>query len=257
MFPVLFKLGDFSVPTYGILYLIAFLSAAAVFARLGRTDRLSFSKLFELGFQMAIAGELGARLTFIIVEWDRFVSGAIGLKQFLVAGRVVLGGIVAGAAFCIWAVRRNNLPPARMLDGALTGAALGMAIGRLGCLAAGCCYGKPTDWFWGITFTHPLAEKLNGTPLGVALHPTQIIQFGTALALFAFLYFMHRWKRYDGQVSAVFFLFAGLLRFGNEFLRGDDRGAAAGITTSQWIGLLMVAGAATWLVYHSLRKRNE
>lgn len=255
MFPVLFNLGDFSVPTYGVLYLFAFLSAAAVFAHLARTEKMPFWKLFELGFQMAIAGEIGARLTFIIVEWDRFTSGAIDLKQFLVAGRVVLGGIIAGAAFCIWAVRRHNLPPARMLDGALTGAALGMAIGRLGCLAAGCCYGRPTDLWWGITFTHPLAEKLNGTPLGVALHPSQIVQFLTALGLFAFLYFMHRWKSYDGQVSATFFLIAGLLRFGNEFLRGDDRGALAGITTSQWIGLLMMAGAILWLAYAARRRR--
>jgi phosphatidylglycerol:prolipoprotein diacylglycerol transferase len=257
VFPELLRLGDFAIPTYGVVYLIAFLSGIAVFAHLCRSKTMPFGKLFELGFQMAIAGEIGARLTFIVVEWERFSSGAIGMKQFLVAGRVVLGGIVAGLLFCIWAVRHYRLKPGRMLDGASTGAALGMSIGRLGCLAAGCCYGKPTDLWWGLKFTHPAAEKLNGTPLNIPLHPTQLLQFASALVLFAFLFHMHRWKKYDGQVTAMFFLVAGIFRFGNEFLRGDPRGEAAGIMTSQWIGLMMAAGAAAWLLVHSRRRRIE
>ncbi len=257
MFPVLFTLGDFAFPTYGLLYLTSFLVSIAVLARLTRTEAMPFGKMYELGFGIAIAGEAGARLLFIIVEWDRFISGAIGMKQFLVAGRVVLGGVVVGSLYCIWVVRHYNLKPSRMLDGVLTGAALGMSIGRLGCLAAGCCYGKPTDLRWGITFTHPLAEKLNGTPLGIPLHPTQIVQFTAALLLFVYLLQLHRRKRFDGEVSAMFFLIAGLFRFGNEFLRGDPRGEAAGITTSQWVGLGMSAVAAIWMIYRSRRHRIE
>jgi len=257
VFPVLLKIGSFAIPTYGVLYLFSFLVGIAVFARLTRSESMPFGKMYELGFGIAIAGEVGARLLFIIVEWERFSSGAISMQQFLVAGRVVLGGVVAASIYCIWVVRHYNLKPARMLDAMLTGAALGMSIGRLGCLAAGCCYGKPTDLWWGITFTHSLAEKLNGTPLGVSLHPTQLLQFTTAMLLFLFLLRMHRWKQYDGQVAAMFFLIAGLLRFGNEFFRGDPRGEAAGITTSQWVGLLMAAGAATWLIYRGRRHRIE
>jgi phosphatidylglycerol:prolipoprotein diacylglycerol transferase len=257
VFPVLLKLGNFTVPTYGVLYLLSFLVGIAVFARLTRSETMPFGKMYELGFGIAIAGEIGARLLFIIVEWERFSSGAISMQQFLVAGRVVLGGVVAASLYCIWVVRHYNLKPARMLDAMLTGAALGMSIGRLGCLAAGCCYGKPTSLWWGITFSHPLAERLNGTPLHIPLHPTQLLQFATAMVLFLFLFRLHHRKRFDGQVAATFFLIAGLLRFGNEFLRGDPRGEAAGITTSQWVGLLMAAGATAWLVYRGRRHRSE
>ena len=256
MFPVLFNLGDFSVPTYGVIYLIAFLSGAVVCAYFGQTDTIPFKRMFEIGFQATIAGELGARLTFVIVEWDRFAAGAIGMRQFLVSGRVVLGGIVAGAAFFAYIVWKHKLPILRLMDAGITGAALGMAIGRIGCLAAGCCFGKPTDWWWGITFTHPLAEKLNGTPLGIALLPTQILQFLSAMVLFALLVWMHRWKSWDGQILVTFFLGAGLMRFGSEFLRGDPRGGAVGITTSQWIALGMVLVAGACLVYRSVRGRR-
>ena len=132
------------------------------------------------------------------------------------------------------------------MDAGLVGAALGMGIGRLGCLVAGCCYGKPTGLAWGITFSHPLAERLQGTPLGVPLHPTQIVQSLIGFLLFAFLYWVHRRKVFDGQVAIPFLLLAGVSRFLMEYLRGDPRGQALGLATSQWIGLTMILAGAVW-----------
>jgi phosphatidylglycerol:prolipoprotein diacylglycerol transferase len=247
MHPILFQVDDFPVHTYGVLYLAAFLVAIVVTAKLATRSGVPFGRMVDVAFMIAIAGEVGARLTFVIVEWERFAAGAISLRQFLVGGRVVLGGVVVGIAFAIWLFRRYKLPVAGVLDAVLTGTALGMGIGRLGCLAAGCCFGKPTDWWWGITFTDPLAEGLNGTPLGVALQPTQILQAIEGFVFFAFLLWLFHRRRFQGQIAATFLVLAGLSRFGMEFLRGDPRGAAVGISTSQWIGLVMVAGGILWL----------
>ena len=247
MHPILFQLREFPVHTYGVLYLLAFLSAIVVTAKLATRSGVPFGRMVDVAFMIAIAGEVGARLTFVIVEWERFAAGAVSFRQFLVGGRVVLGGIVVGVTFAVWLFRHFKLPVAGVLDAVLTGTALGMGIGRLGCLAAGCCFGKPTDAWWGITFTDPLAEQLNGPPLGVALHPTQILQAIEGFLFFAFLLWLFNRRRFQGQIAAAFLLLAGLSRFWIEFLRGDPRGAAVGISTSQWIGLAMAAGGILWL----------
>ena len=247
MHPILLELGGVSVHTYGVVYLLAYLSAIAVTAALSTRDGVTFWKMVDVTFMVAIAAEVGARLTFVIVEWDRFAAGEITVRQFLSSGRVVLGGVVVGVLFAAWIFRRRNLPVAGVLDALLTAAALGMAIGRLGCLAAGCCYGKPTDWWWGITFSQPLAEQLSKTPLGVTLHPSQIVQAAFAFLIFAFLLALHARRRFPGQVAAAFLLLAGVARFTTEFLRGDERGAALGVSTSQWIGVALIAAGSLWL----------
>lgn len=247
MHPILFEIRGFALHTYGAVYLLAFLAAIAVAAVLGRRDGVPFWKMVDVAFMIAIAGEVGARLTFVIVEWDRISAGQIGFRQLASGGRVVLGGVVVGVLFAAWILRRHALPVTGLLDAVLAGAALGMGIGRLACLAAGCCYGQPTSWWWGITFDDPLAQRFEGTPLGVALHPTQVLQSLAAFALFALLLVLHARRKFPGQVAAAFLALAGVSRFLIEFLRGDPRGAIAGLSTSQWIGLAMAAGGGMWL----------
>lgn len=247
MHPILFEFGGVSVHTYGVVYLLAFLSAIAVAASLATRDGIPFWKMVDVAFMIAIAGEVGARATFVIVEWDRFAAGEISVRQFMSGGRVVLGGVVAGVLFAAWIFRKRQLPVAGVMDAVLAGAALGMGIGRLACLAAGCCFGKPTTWWWGITFSDPAAERFNGTPLGVALHPSQIVQAALAFVVFALLVALHQRRRFPGQVGAAFLILAGFSRFVTEFLRGDPRGSWLGVSTSQWIGLALVGAGSLWL----------
>jgi len=255
--PVLYQNGDFVIGAYGPVYLLAFLASIGTYALLARrfTD-LSFVQHFDLGFQVAIAGEIGARVAFVIVEFDRFAAGAIHLREFLLAGRVVLGGVVAGTVYAVYVFRKHRLPLGWTLDAGFTGVALGMAIGRIACLLGGCCFGRPTDLAWGITFTDPLAQRLNGTPLGVPLHPTQPLLAGVGFVLFLILLAVHLRGSYPGQASLWFLTLQGASRFGIEFLRGDPRGAGAGLATSQWIGLAMIAAGVAGFVVRRVRARG-
>jgi phosphatidylglycerol:prolipoprotein diacylglycerol transferase len=250
------QFGDsFSIPTYGLVYLTAFLTGTALIARLATSLGVPFWRMFDIAFQFCIAGEIGARLMFVIVEWDAFVSGSISLHRFLVSGRVVLGGIVAGVLYAVYAIRKNRFPVLAFLDASLAPVPVAMGIGRLGCLLSGCCYGKPTDLWWGITFTNPDAQRISGTPLHVPLHPTQILQAIDGLVLGAILIVSFYRRRWDGQTFSLFLLLAGALRFGWEMLRGDRRGAAAGLATSQWIGIFMIAAGTALFLW--TRRRGE
>ena len=115
----------------------------------------------------------------------------------------------------------------------------------MGCFAAGCCYGKPTDLPWGVTFTNSYSGSLVGVPLEIALHPTQLYSALGNLLLFTGLIWFYRRKRFDGQVFWLYALSYGVFRFIVEFWRGDPRGTVFGgaLSTSQFVALIMITVA--------------
>ena len=127
---------------------------------------------------------------------------------------------------------------------------MGHAIGRLGCFAAGCCYGKPTHHFWGVTFTNPLANQLVGTPLNEALEPTQLFESAAELGIFLLLTWMFKRKKFDGQIFGSYLFLYGIARFFLEFLRDDPgRGSVFGdvMSGTQLIAIgLVLTGGLIW-----------
>jgi phosphatidylglycerol:prolipoprotein diacylglycerol transferase len=246
-----------SIPAYGVFLVLAMLSAIALGCHLATRVGVPFWKMVDLAFQFCIAGEIGARLLFLVVEWRALVDGEIPLRQLLVAGRVVFGAILGGALFSLWLFRKHRLPVLASFDFALAVVPLGMGIGRIGCLMGGCCYGKPTSSILSITFRDPTASRISGTPLGIPLVPIQIYQAVEGILLCAILVWIFTRRRFDGQVSALFLLIAGASRFAWEFLRDDRRGSWIGLATSQWIGLAMIAGGVILWAWASRRNRLE
>jgi phosphatidylglycerol:prolipoprotein diacylglycerol transferase len=151
----------------------------------------------------------------------------------------------------------HRLPLWKVFDIYTPSIALGLGIGRLGCFAAGCDYGKPTSSFLGVVFTNPFSHEVAGTPLGIPLHPTQLYESFAMFAIFAVLVWRYRHKTYDGQIFVLHLILYGLARFFIEFLRGDeDRGFVFGhlLSTSQFIALLALVAAVVLTVY--LRGRH-
>ncbi len=136
----------------------------------------------------------------------------------LQAGGVFSGGLLAAFVAAAWFLRKHQMPALATCDAFSPGLAMGHAIGRLGCFAAGCCYGKPTHHFWGVTFTNPLANQLVGTPLNEALEPTQLFESAAEFGIFLLLTWMFKRKKFDGQIFGAYLFLYGIARFFLEFL---------------------------------------
>ncbi|HET6957006.1 MAG TPA: prolipoprotein diacylglyceryl transferase family protein, partial [Vicinamibacterales bacterium] len=128
--------------------------------------------------------------------------------------------------------------------------ALGHVVGRFGCTFAGCCFGKPTNVPWAITFTDPFAASNVGTPLGVPLHPTQLYEAGAELLILIFLLTTEKLgRKFPGRTFWLYMLLYSISRYIIEFYRGDERGTVGPFSTSQFISLLLAPLAIAMLLY--------
>jgi phosphatidylglycerol---prolipoprotein diacylglyceryl transferase len=258
MFPRLIQIGSFYLPTYGVLLAIAYLVGIWMLRRKARAEGLPEQKIFDFSLYVLAAAILGAKLLLVIVEFRRYAANPASLVEVLRSGGVFYGGLIAATAVGVWYMRKHRLPAWKVADMGAPSIALGEAIGRWGCFAAGCCYGKPTDLPFGVTFTDPFANEAVGTPLNVALHPTQLYLSLNALIIFFVLQWAYRRRTFDGEVFWLYVLLYAITRGILETFRGDSiRGflVPGVLSTSQFIGLLAAASAVGMLVYLSRRRR--
>ena len=211
-------------------------------------------KAWNLGILVVLSGIVGAKVLYIVNQFIEHTGrfDEIFSLATLQAGGVFSGGLIAGLVAAAWYIRKHRLPVLGTCDAFGPGLAMGHAIGRLGCFAAGCCYGKETHHWWGVVFRNPLANQITGTPLGVPLEPTQLFEFAVELTNFFVLMWLLKRRKFDGQVFGAFMFIYGVARFFIEFLRGDsDRGFVFGgaLTVTQLIaiGLVLGGGLIWWL----------
>lgn len=253
MFPRLFHLGSLDFPTYGLMAALGLMVGLSVCVHFARRQGIDPEKAWNLGILAILAAIAGAKIFLLVDDWGYFSQhwGEFFSLSTLRAGGVWYGGLLLALAASAWYIRRNHLPVLKVCDAFAPGVALGHAIGRIGCFAAGCCYGKPTTLPWGVTFTNPLAAQWSGTPLGVPLHPTQLYESVVEVANFLVLAWLLKRKKFDGQVIGSYMFLYGLARFFLEFLRDDpERGSVFGgaLTLTQLVSIfLVVAGGLLWL----------
>jgi phosphatidylglycerol---prolipoprotein diacylglyceryl transferase len=249
MHPILFQIGDWPVYSYGVLLAAAYLVALQLAVVRARRRGLDGTKVMDLGIYLIIAALVGAKLMLVVVDFEYFRSQPRELLSLVRAGGVFYGGLLAALGVALFLVRRYQLRIWTTADLFAPGIALGHVVGRLGCLMAGCCYGTPTTMPWGITFTNPLAASNVGTPLGIPLHPTQLYDAGAELLILIILLVTERrGKAFEGRTFWLYMLLYGISRFVVEFYRGDDRGTMMGVSTSQFVSLLVVPLALVMLV---------
>jgi len=249
MFPYLIHIGSFSLPTYGVLVALAFLTALSLASRFAKQRGLSNEKIVNLGVYCALVGMAGAKVLMIVLdpEYREHPLEIFTLATLQSAG-IFFGGFIAALVFAYFYMRKQGLPVLATSDLFAPGLAIGHGIGRLGCFAAGCCWGKPTHLPWAVTFTNTSATT--GVPLGIALHPTQLYEaFAEGIICLILLRQYHRPHK-DGQVIGMYLLLYGLVRFGVEFLRDHDSLNPFGgpFTLEQWLSLALGA-VGVWLVF--------
>ncbi len=253
MHPVLFRIGHFTLHTYGLLVATGVLLGLWLARRQAARAGLDPDRVWNLGIYMVLAALVGAKLWLLLADWSYYAEHPREILTFgtLLSGGTYYGGFATAIVVAALYARRFRLGFLPLVDVYAAPLALGHAIGRLGCFAAGCCYGKPTLLPWGVTFTDPYAHDVVGTPLGVPLHPTQLYEAAAEFLIFALLVFLGRRQRFRGELFAAYALLYGVSRGTIEFFRGDpDRSLLAGgaFSLMQVVSVALIIVGATLLV---------
>ena len=217
MHPIAFQLGTFKITWYGIMVAAGFLAGLWTAGRRGMLQGISPDKVHDFGLSLMVGSILGARILYVITFWREQFAEHPFPEIFSVwkGGLVYYGGLIGASLAVIIHSRIKKIPLWKVADVFAPSVALGYAFGRIGCLMNGCCYGRACDLPWAITFP---ASAENG---GVPRHPTQIYESVLSLGLYAFLAWLYRRKKFDGQIFATYLVCYACLRSLVELFRGD------------------------------------
>ena len=255
MHPILLDLGPATIYTYGVLLASAYLLGLKLAMVRAQKRGLDQARVLDLGIYIIISALLGAKLLLVLTDFRTFISDPKELITLARSGGVFYGGLILAVSVALWYIRKIGLPLWTTCDVFAPGIALGHVVGRFGCFFAGCCWGKPTDVPWAITFTNPYAAANVGTPLNVPLHPTQLYEAGAeALILALLLSTEKRGRGYPGRTFWLYMLLYAVSRFVIEFYPNDPRGMVMMFSTSQFISLVLAPLAIVMLV--ALGRRN-
>ncbi len=260
MYPELFHIGSFPINTYGVFLALAFLFAILITVRLAVRDGLPREKIYDLSLWMLLASLIGSKVLMFWTEPEyREHPLQLFSLDFLRSGGVFYGGLIGAVLTGYFLMKRYKLPWWKTADACAPGIAMGNFFGRQGCFSAGCCWGKPTTLPWGVKFTE-VGHEITGVPTNSYLHPTQLYESFAMLIVFFFLLWLHRRKRFSGQLILLYTLLYAGIRFAIEFVRDDPRGDILGLTTltglstSQMISIILGGAALTVLIIRGRKK---
>jgi phosphatidylglycerol:prolipoprotein diacylglycerol transferase len=240
--------------TYGVLVALAFLAAMQIARVAAVRRRIPEGHLLDLVAVLVLSGLLGARLFYVVLNAAYYRQHLLDALKIWEGGLVFYGGFIAAAVTGVFFVRRWRLSLGSVADCLAPAIAVGQAIGRWGCFFAGCCYGRATSIPWAVRYQ----DSASLAPLGIDLHPVQLYEsFGDLLiALFLWIVLVRR-PNTNGNVFWLYTLLYGLLRFGLELLRGDERGpGAGGLSPSQLIALGAVLVSSSILIARAASQPN-
>ncbi|MBI2070978.1 MAG: prolipoprotein diacylglyceryl transferase [Elusimicrobia bacterium] len=251
MFPELVSFGPLSLKTYGLFVGIGFLAGYEILRRALSEAGQKPVHAERLLWICLVFGVLGSRILYFLTnpsDWRDF-------WRLWEGGLSFTGGLImAGIGVFVYVFRRK-LPVFSVTDAFAQAMPASHALGRIGCLMAGCCWGYPTDFFLGATFTNP-ACSLPAELLGVRLHPTQLYEAAGLGLIFVACRAMR--KKIPGKLLGFYFLLYGVLRFGLEFLRADAalEPTVLGLTFAQSLVVFVLWPAGLlWLKFAAVRRR--
>ncbi|MDP2957439.1 MAG: prolipoprotein diacylglyceryl transferase [Longimicrobiales bacterium] len=280
MYPILFELpewlpilGGEPITTFGVFMLFSFLTAGYVLrSELGRKGH-DPEKAWDMVFMAVIGGILGAKIYYILLNFDRLVADPMPL--ILARGGLVwYGGFTLASILVLWEVRRSKLPMLGAMDASAPALALAYAVGRVGCFLVGDDWGRPTgSWVgirfpqgapptsvdvlerdFGITVDPALVEKFGQV---VPVHPTQLYEVAISTLIFLFLWRIRKQDRRAGWLFMVWLALAGAERFAVEFFRAKDDRFFGALTLAQVISMAIVAGGIAGMVRLSGKQKGR
>lgn len=234
-----------ALPTYGFLVATGVLIAWVVFLREVRRQGLDMERAGSLALWVTVAGVVGAKAGLVAVEFRQFMTdpGSLLSTEFLQAAGVVWIGLLVGLGALLVIAPRKELPVLPILDAAALPVPLAQAVGRIGCLMSGCCFGARCDLPWAVVYHDQDAHARTGVPLGIPLHPFPVYEaLWNLLVTTPILLLVRRFRRRPGEVALAYLVLYSVGRFLFERTRGDVwRGLWFGgtLSTSQLISLVV------------------
>lgn len=268
MHPILFRIGSYEVPSYGVALTIAFAVGIAIARRRARARGIDEERVIDACLIALAASLVGARLLWVATHLEVFAApGAswidalnpFGGRRFGFSGLSMMGGVVlatlSGVGYLAW----RGLPLLRTTDALMPSALLGEGITRIGCFLNGCCYGHPCDGWFCLAF--PEGSGAHAAFAGAAVHPTQL--YASALGFLGFFALSALWRARlaDGVVFFAFLVWIGAQRLLLDLLRFHDPGTiwarvgGIGIPSSSLLSAALVAAGLVGLAVFSRRGR--
>jgi len=250
MFPDLFSIGPLIIHTYGLFMAAGFFVGIIVTLKIGKLEEIAPQQVMDMGFIIILSAIVGSRLLYVLVNITYYSHEPVEIFKIWRGGLVFSGGIIGVIMAMFRYAERRNLSLWKIGDLWAPAAAVGQAIGRIGCFMAGCCYGKPTDLKWGVVFTHPNSLA----PINISLHPTQIYSSILGFIIFFILLIIHSKKKFEGQVLLWFLILHSTARLAIERFRGDDRGMLlnSNMSITQFVTIfILIASVVALMVLKS------
>ncbi len=261
MCPELFRIGDFVISTYGVFVALGMIAAFYIFLHFSKKEGIDEKQAENIFLFTIIGGLIGARIAYIIEHPDQFKT-VLDYIAIWKGGIDWYGGFIGGALVALFLIKFYRLQMWKLADSASIAVIIGHGIGRLGCTAAGCCYGKPVPEhsFWehfSITFPEDSAA-----PPGMKLYPTQPMEALLNFVIFGILFLFYKRKLFDGQIFSMYLIFYGVERFFLEFLRNVTPPIdPIGLTWNQIISIFMIVAGIAIFFYRlksvKVEKVNE
>jgi phosphatidylglycerol:prolipoprotein diacylglycerol transferase len=229
-----------------------------------RKQGLDAPKILDAAFYTIIVSLIGAKLILFIGNFSYYTTYPKELFSLARSGGVFQGGLTFGVVFALWYFHKKKIPTWPVADIVVPALALGHGFGRIGCFAAGCCYGIACELPWGAVFKNAYAHDLTGIPLNAALHPVQLYEAVLNFLNFVVLYLVLKRKSYHGQVFSLYIINYSIIRFITEYFRGDHPDKAfliqgptpfLSLSYPQVFCVLGIAAGALFLIVMKKRQR--
>ena len=223
MDPSAFQLGPWPVHWFGVLVAAGFLAGLWTASRRALLHGLTQQQVGDAGPWLIVGAIIGARVLHVATYWKESFAGEPWWEIFMVqkGGLVFYGGLIGSSLAIILYSRIRRVPLWKLADVLAPSIPLGYVFGRLGCLTKGCCYGSQCSLPWAITYPRGHETFPVQAEQGIPGHPTQVYDSLLNLALYLFLAWLYRGKKFDGQVFGAYLICYAFTRSFVEYFRGD------------------------------------
>jgi phosphatidylglycerol:prolipoprotein diacylglycerol transferase len=267
MYPYLIRLQNISLASYPFLFGLGLTIAGIVMLILGKRDGYTNKQIGNLFILLAFSVLIGGRVLFIIEFYPQFLGKWEKMIELSNGGQIFYGGLILSILMLIVYCKRAKLKISITMDLTIVAVPLGLAIGRLGCFCKGCCYGKPSNFAWALSF--PKHIDIEGNIVGcpaylhqlddglisplhsqtLPVHPTQLYSAAVSLVIFVFMLWLWEKEYAKGKLLFVYLAIYSVFRFLIEFIR-ENKMITWGLTLSQLISLIIIALLSSYFIVY-------